>query len=110
MVQNEKMRRMLPFLLWTLLLPPGPAPAQDRHRHRHLDHDSARAAVMEGRVLPLAEILAMVQPRLEARIIEVELEEHDGVLIYELRAVTPQGRLLELEVDAATGRILKGGG
>lgn len=62
MVQNEKMRRMLPFLLSAVLLP-GPAPAQDRHRHRHLDHDSARAAVMEGRVLPLAEILAMVQPR-----------------------------------------------
>jgi uncharacterized membrane protein YkoI len=39
-------------------------------------------------------------------VIELELERDDGRWIYELELVTPEGRLYEMEIDAATGTVL----
>jgi uncharacterized membrane protein YkoI len=41
------------------------------------------------------------------KVIEVELEDEDGKLVYDLKMLSPQGQLQEIEVDAATGNILK---
>ena len=71
------------------------------------DHDLARRALEQGRALPLADILAKVTPRVPGKVIEVELEVDDGTLVYDLKVLTPQGRLQEIEVDAATGKILE---
>lgn len=38
--------------------------------------------------------------------IEVDLDEDDGMMIYEVELVTEDGRLIEVELDAASGRIL----
>ena len=35
----------------------------------------------------------------------LELERDDGAWVYELELVTPQGRLYEVEIDAATGTV-----
>ncbi|WP_164867896.1 PepSY domain-containing protein [Rhodovarius crocodyli] len=100
---------MLYLALSLLLALTATAHAGEGRHGRRLSHDRARAAVAEGRILPLADIMARLRPGLEARVIEVELEEHHGALVYEMRAVTPEGRLLDIEVDAATGRLLRGG-
>jgi uncharacterized membrane protein YkoI len=71
------------------------------------DHLLARRALEEGRVLPLAEALAAVKAKLPGKVIEVELEVEDGILVYDLKLLTPGGGLKEIEVDAATGKILK---
>ena len=71
------------------------------------DHELARRALEEGRALPLAEILAKMKPDLPGQVIEVVLEVDDGTLIYDLKVLSPNGRLQEIEVDAATGKILK---
>lgn len=71
------------------------------------DHELARRALQEGRALPLAEILAKMKPDLPGKVIEVVLEVDDGTLVYELKVLSPKGRLQEIEVDAATGKILK---
>ena len=71
------------------------------------DHEFARRALEQGRALPLADILAKVTPRVPGKVIEVELEVDDGTLVYDLKVLTPQGRLQEIEVDAATGKILE---
>jgi uncharacterized membrane protein YkoI len=71
------------------------------------DHELARRALEEGRALPLAEILAKMKPDLPGKVIEVVLEVDDGTLIYDLKVLSPKGRLQEIEVDAATGKILK---
>ena len=71
------------------------------------DHELARRALEEGRALPLAEILAKMKPDLPGKVIEVVLEVDDGTLIYDLKVLSPNGRLQEIEVDAATGKILK---
>ncbi|RBI83788.1 peptidase [Rhodosalinus halophilus] len=70
------------------------------------DHDRARRALERGEVLPLARILAVAEAEAGGRAIEVEFEREDGRWIYELELITPAGRLVELEIDAATGAIL----
>ena len=71
------------------------------------DHELARRALEEGRALPFAEILAKMKPDLPGKVIEVVLEIDDGNLVYDLKVLSPKGRLQEIEVDAATGKILK---
>ncbi|KEO51271.1 hypothetical protein TP2_12820 [Thioclava pacifica DSM 10166] len=67
------------------------------------DHDRARSAVERNEILPLNRILATLRERQRGRVIKVDLEQQAGHYIYALKLITPEGRLLELEVDAATG-------
>jgi uncharacterized membrane protein YkoI len=71
------------------------------------DHEFAKRALEQGRALPLADIIAKVTPQVPGKVIEVDLEDEDGTLVYDLKVLSPQGRLQEIEVDAATGKILK---
>ena len=73
------------------------------------DHDRARAAVSAGEILPLAALLPVLEARFRARMIEVDLERDDGRLVYEIEMITPDGRILEVDVDATTGAILETG-
>ena len=74
------------------------------------DTTRARAALEQGEVLPLVNILGMVEKEVDARVIEVEFEEENGKYIYEFELITPDGRLLEAIADAVTGQILVGRG
>lgn len=71
------------------------------------DYEMARDAVIRGEFLPLEEILAIVSRDHPGQIIEIELEYEDGVWEYEVELVTPDGRLIEIDLDAATGEILE---
>ncbi|RDW13884.1 PepSY domain-containing protein [Paracoccus thiocyanatus] len=70
------------------------------------DFEYARGAVERGEILPLAEVLALLHRTHPGRVIEVDLDEDDGMMIYEVELVTEDGRLIEVELDAASGRIL----
>ncbi len=75
------------------------------------DHERARDALDRGEVRPIAEILARVAAHVQGEVIKVEFE-HEGhhetsTWIYELKVIDRRGRLLEVTVDAATGRILE---
>lgn len=71
------------------------------------DHEDARRAVRDGRAKPLAEILPGIESRIGGRVLEVEFEREDGRYFYEFKMVTPSGRLLEVMVDAASGRVVE---
>lgn len=71
------------------------------------DHDRARRALEAGEILPLSDILTVAEAARPGRIIELELDRDDGRWIYELELVSPEGRLYEMEIDAATGAILE---
>ncbi|NBN78511.1 peptidase [Microvirga tunisiensis] len=96
---------ILPVLLGLLglfVLPPsGPVRADDE------DHDRARDAVLAQRARPLAEILGRIAATMPGKVLDAELETEDGRALYELKILTPDGRLVELSVDAATGAILE---
>ena len=66
-----------------------------------------RAAVQAQRILPLSEIIPMIEDQLNARLLEAEFEEEHGRYVYELELITDSGRMIEVDVDAATGAILE---
>jgi uncharacterized membrane protein YkoI len=70
------------------------------------DHDRAMEALRQGRVRPLAEILAEVGQDLGGQVVGVEFDDEEGVYVYEFRVVTDAGRLRQVHVDATSGRIL----
>lgn len=72
------------------------------------DQEIARQALREGRIMSLSEITAKVTPNLPGTILGVELDiEDNGRILYEFDVIDPSGRLMEVEVNAATGEILK---
>lgn len=83
----------------------APAEYDDEH-----DHDRARHALERGEVRPLVEILERVTTQMPGEIVEVELERWhargERRWAYELVIISPDGRLREIYVDAATAEIL----
>lgn len=73
-------------------------------------HDRARSAVERHEILPLKRVLATVRRTYGGRVIEVELERRHGRYVYELKLISADGHLLEVEVDAATGQPTDGNG
>jgi len=74
------------------------------------DQDQVLRWRQQGRVLPLEQILDRLDPSQRARILEIELEQEEGRVIYELKYVDTTGRILKLIIDARTGERLQGEG
>jgi uncharacterized membrane protein YkoI len=80
------------------------AAADDKHDE---DHERARVLSQQGLILPLETLLIEVRAQYpDAQILEVELEQEDGLYYYEIELLTTQGEVLELEIDAASGALL----
>jgi uncharacterized membrane protein YkoI len=90
----------LPFLAFA-----RGASAQERR-----DHERARAALEAGQIRPLSDLLAEVERRYRGRVIEAELERDDAQWLYELKILPPNGRVFIVELDAATGTLLRSRG
>ncbi|NPD16824.1 PepSY domain-containing protein [Xinfangfangia sp. D13-10-4-6] len=72
-----------------------------------LDAGVARAAMLRGEILPLDRILAQLRAAFPGEIIEIQLELEDGSFVYEFDILSPDGRLFEVELDAATGQVIE---
>jgi uncharacterized membrane protein YkoI len=80
----------------------------DEKKHRKpRDHTAVREALHRGEVLPLMKILAIATKEVPGDVIEVELEDERGALVYEIKVLTSTGRVREVEIDARTGAVLK---
>lgn len=71
------------------------------------DHQESRRLMQQGEILPLQQILDRIGEERTGRVLEVELEQEDGVFIYDIELLGEDGRVWEYEVDAASGDILK---
>ena len=71
------------------------------------DHDRARQALEAGEIMALKAILERVERDTPGRVIEVELEREAGRWIYEIKLLSAGGSIVELEVDARDGSVLK---
>lgn len=74
------------------------------------DHDRARRAMEEGRILPLRDILARAEAEYPGQLIEAELEDEHGALVYEIKMLSADGRVRKLLYDARSGALIKAKG
>lgn len=101
------MRSALTMILLAVL-----AFGTDAVRADDVDHEDLRRALERNELVPLRTLFDWIEARYEGRIIEVEMDDDDDMLIYEVEMLTPQGNKIEFEFDARNGALmsLKGRG
>ncbi|MCK5336638.1 MAG: PepSY domain-containing protein [Gammaproteobacteria bacterium] len=70
------------------------------------DHIEAKRLLDSGDILPLESILKKVRTIHQGKILEIEFESEHGQKIYEIELLTTDGNVLELKIDAVTGKLL----
>jgi len=99
--------RMFPRLLACLALGTlltGPSASAQNGRD---DQDNARAEMAAGRNLPIRDIERRIVPRYERQGYEYLTFEYDGTaVIYRFKFIK-EGRLLFVDTDPRTGRVLR---
>ena len=99
-----------PRLFFLRLVLPGVVACtqvQPTWAHEHGDHDRARQALEQGKVLPLRAVLDTIEREYQGQVLKIEFEQEGGRFIYEIRLLQRDGRMAKLEVDAVDGRVLK---
>lgn len=71
------------------------------------DHDRAKQLKEAGEILPLERIVEMAKKDRSGQLLEAELKEKKGRLIYELELLDKEGIVWELKYDAKSGELLK---
>lgn len=72
-----------------------------------IDHERARAALTRGEVLPLRRVLEAVERQTPGDILRVELAPTEaGPLIYKIKILTRDGRVVKQCLDARTAALL----
>ncbi|GAB4348257.1 MAG: PepSY domain-containing protein [Gammaproteobacteria bacterium] len=98
----DEMKKRLPFFLLAFILVGYLAPSfADR------DQEDARRLLNSGEIVPLETILNRARKTHPGQILEVELEEKRGRLIYEIEMLDDQGTVWELRFDARSADLLK---
>lgn len=88
--------------LWGAVLPGLPQAHADER-----DHELARQALQQGKVVPLRTVLDQVERDYQGQVIKVEFEHDDGAFIYELRVLQRSGQLLKVKLNAVNGQVIK---
>lgn len=75
----------------------------------HADDDTWRdlhEEVRAGRFVSLPSVLDWLEARYRGQVLGVELERNDGLALYEVEMIGPQGQLVEFVFDAASGELV----
>lgn len=95
------------FLAMLTAVLPGHADEDGDRTEERLSRNAVRRAVERGEAKPLSEILKIVQAAHPGDIVGIELEGHSDNWIYEIKIADRKGRLIEVYVEAASGRTLR---
>jgi Peptidase propeptide and YPEB domain len=78
-----------------------------RGRDRDRDHDRARDGVRSGRLVSLDSILSSIDRRYPGRNLDIDGPYNSGDrLVYRIKWLTHDGRVIIFVVDAETGQII----
>ena len=97
----------------TLLASLTPVLADDGHKLNSSRDDEQEQrdiildAVRRGQILPLPKLREVVLRRWPGELVALKVDRDDGRIRYEFRILRPDGRLTEIEVDAADGSVLE---
>lgn len=75
------------------------------HTHE-IAQSQARQLVQQGTIQPLTQIMGQAFLHNIGRILEVELENVEGIYIYAIEALDPQGIVREYKLNAQDGSLL----
>ncbi|OCP07474.1 MULTISPECIES: hypothetical protein [unclassified Ensifer] len=75
-------------------------------RGRRSDQERARAGVEKGDILPLKDVLRLVDEDRYGTVIAIDLKRSGGGEIYRLRTRDRQGTIRNLRIDARTGKFM----
>ncbi|HKY92794.1 MAG TPA: PepSY domain-containing protein [Nevskiaceae bacterium] len=79
--------------------PPAPPPAAP------VEHMGLREALERNEIVSFKSILDWIEQHYVGKVVEVELEDEDDDLQYEVELLTPNGNVIEFEFDARTGEL-----
>ncbi|MGO8311216.1 PepSY domain-containing protein [Rhizobium ruizarguesonis] len=107
--------RTLAFVCLVLLWPSLPVanahaddfPGRSREADDLPSHEDLPKQVHEGKILPLTVLKAKVLAKSPGELIDISVDRHDDRIIYEFRILRGGGQVTEVEVDAASGRIVE---
>lgn len=92
----------------------GDGPQRRGGTHERLDddfrsgeYDAIRRLRQAGEILPLEQILREARRQRHGRVLETGLEQEHGRYIYNVELLDDKGKVWEMELDAATGEVLK---
>lgn len=74
---------------------------------KRAEQDAIRQAVQRGELLPLPRVLAIAKAKVPGEIVKVELEYESWGIKYEVKILTPSGRVREVEINARNGSVVK---
>ncbi|EHS51726.1 Propeptide PepSY amd peptidase M4 [Rhizobium sp. PDO1-076] len=98
----------LTLLLMVAAHSPASADADNRPRHEQdMERQRIRDDVERGVTKSLATLRQIVLARVAGQIVSTKPDREDDRLIYEFRILRDDNRMIEVEVDAASGDILE---
>ncbi len=72
----------------------------------NLSQEEIRELVRNGDIMPLETILLQFPRRIYGKLLDLEAERKHGTVVYEFEFLRPDGRIVEIEVDARDASIL----
>ncbi|TLS67912.1 PepSY domain-containing protein [Mariprofundus erugo] len=73
------------------------------------DADRVRQLRSTDSIMPLATIVKMVEARYPGKLLDVELEEEHGKVVYEIEFLGDDHQVHHLEIDARSGSFIDNG-
>ena len=70
------------------------------------DHERARILLEQGEILSLSEIMEKASLRVAGKVLEIELEEEDGLIVYKIEFLDANNVIMEMLIDARTGVLV----
>lgn len=71
------------------------------------DYDRAQQLHKSGEILSLETILQKLQTSHPGKVLEVEMEDEHGQLIYEIELLNSNGKVKKIKVNAKTGDLFQ---
>lgn len=70
------------------------------------DDNRIRRAVRDGKAQPLKTILKKIRARFQAQVVRVRLTRRGNALMYRIRMIDRENRLIDVPVEAASGDVV----
>lgn len=92
-----------------LAAPPlaGKTPDRARIEGKKEEQEIIRAAMKRRELIPLPKAIAIARKLVAGDVIKVDLELKKWGIKYEVKILTPDGRVREVELNARTGALIK---